>query len=109
MEPTTFDTTAVTFEDRPDCYALIRTWKRGDQTVHEERFRIPKETGPTLFTTRGEIDRRLAGDPVFELTDSPTDTALAVIWRIDGEIVRREAHVVLRAGVEAAAVAAALG
>ena len=61
-----------------------------------------------IHTTHGPVeDTQLARTVGFE--DRPTEFVVWVEWRLEGELVRRDAHVILKdAGVVANALAAAL-
>lgn len=109
MDPITFNATAVTLEDRPDHYAVIRRWYRDADVVHEQAFRLPKDAGAAIMTTRGLVARAQLLVQ-HEVTDNDDETAVAVVFTLGGELVRRDAHVIKkRMGLEAAAVAAAIG
>lgn len=100
---------------RPEGYILERRWTSGGELLTLDRFPIPSEScgyapgsGVALIsTTRGEL-------PIYALqretvvTDNDNETSVVFTWRIEGEVVRRSAHVILKkAGVVATGVAAA--
>lgn len=95
-------------EDRPDRLVLWAEYRLGDELVRRDAFPLPTERGPLVFTTKGELPFDTL-TRTFELTDGEADITVAVCWRVGGELVRRDAHVVLKhPTVEAAAIAAAL-
>ena len=98
----------VGLEDRPALMAVWVEWRLGDEVVRREAYPLPKELGPLVHTTLGDVP---IGDLVrtVELTDAPGDIAVAVTYRINGELVRRDAHVILKqASVVATALAATI-
>ncbi len=59
---------------------------------------------PRITTTKGPIDESVLARTVgFE--DRPSEFVVWVEWRLDGELVRRDAHVILK---ETSAVAGAV-
>jgi hypothetical protein len=111
----------VVLEDRPDHFAVLvryqlphadgRVGLGSDQfgeVVRQDAFRLPKETGPDIFTTLGILPAS-ALERTVELLDRAQEIVVAVVWKHEGELVRRDAHVILKEPTtEAAAVAAAL-
>lgn len=98
----------VGLEDRPSMMAVWVEWRLGDELVRRDAYPLPKETGPQVTTTLGPIPYA-ALSRTLELSDTDTEIAVAVCWRKDGALVRRDAHVILKQpSVIAEAVAASL-
>lgn len=94
----------VWVEERADCLAVGVDWMDGEIAVAREAYPLPLETGPLVYTTQGHLP---IGDlaRTLNMQDTPNEIAVAVEWRYNGELVRRDAHVVLK---EPSVVAAAL-
>jgi len=96
-------------EDRPEMLAVWVEYRLGDELVRRDAFPLPKEAGPLVYTTRGELPYTDLHRTI-ELTDTATEIAVAIVWRLAGELVRRDAHVILKEpSVVAEAIAASLG
>jgi hypothetical protein len=119
---------SVIVEDRPTELVAFVRWQLPTLTapenqpaakygaiVRHEAYELPKEVGEVTANGVVEIITILGMQPVsalvrtVELTDTDTEIVVAVLWRKDGEIVKRSANTILkRPGVEAAGIAAAL-
>lgn len=98
----------VGLEDRPTMYALWIEWRLGDELVRRDAFPLPKEVGPMVYTVRGDLPIEQL-ERVVELSDTAAAYAVAVVWKLDGVLVRRDAHVVMKEpSVTATGVAATL-
>jgi hypothetical protein len=97
-------------EDRPDRLVVWVEYRSDGELVRRDAFPLPTERGPLVYTTRGDVpfDTLIR---TIEVTDGPAEIAVAICWReAGGELVRRDAHVILKhPTAEAAAIAAALG
>jgi hypothetical protein len=97
------------FEDRPDKLAIWVEWRLEGELVRRDAFPLFKNCEDPVSTAIGPVPRAHLARTI-ELTDSPTDIAVAVVWRLDGVLVKRDANVIVKEiSVEASAVAAALG
>jgi hypothetical protein len=121
LDESTLNRTVV-LEDRPTEMVVLVRWQlpagvndldaqgpeKFGELVRQDAFPLPKDAGPDVSTTLGmvpfsELER------VVELTDAAQEIVVAVVWRKDGVLVRRDAHVIKKQlGVEASGVAAAL-
>jgi hypothetical protein len=121
LDESTLNRTVV-LEDRPTEMVVLVRWQlpagvndldaqgpeKFGELVRQDAFPLPKDAGPDVSTTLGmvpfsELER------VVELTDAAQELVVAVVWRKDGVLVRRDAHVIKKQlGVEASGVAAAL-
>lgn len=117
MATTSYNGTALILEETAaGPFVLTRLWTLDGAPVHQERFPIPAEFEtrgpngiPLMSTTRGVIERSRL-EETREVLDNDNETAVVFTWRLDGEIVRRSPHVVLKkVTVEAAGAAAAFG
>lgn len=77
---------------------------------HEARFRFPIETGPLVNTIRGALPMTALRREVV-IADRTQDLSVAIEWFADdGELVRRDAHVITKhPSVAASALAATFG
>ena len=102
----------VGLEDRPGLMALWVEFRiKGDDSrelVRRDSFRIAKQTGTEIQTTRG-LCPRADLRRVVELEDNATEIVVAEVFKVGGEIVHLSVHVVQKVGVEATGVAAAIG
>ena len=101
------------FEDRPHVFVVWVEWRhplaQGQAVVHREAYPLPKDTTELIQTTQGLTARSLMIRTI-ELVDVPNEIAVAVVWRLHGEVVRRDVHVILKqASVVATAIAASIG
>jgi hypothetical protein len=119
---------SVIVEDRPTEIVVLVRWQlptrpapehqpaaQYGEIVRNEAYTLPKDTGVRspagvveVFTIHG-LQPASAIARTVELTDTENEIVVAVLWRKDDEVVRRDAHVILkRPSVEAAGIAAAL-
>ena len=98
------------FEDRPELLVVWIEWRdEGQVLIHREAYPLPKDTTELIQTTQGLTARSLMIRTI-ELVDVPNEIAVVVVWRLNGEVVRRNAHVILKqASVVATASAASVG
>jgi hypothetical protein len=95
----------LTLTERSDALELVVT-----QGEARAAFQFPLDAGPIVQTTRGPmLIETLAREVV--VADRRQDLSVAVEWyAADGELVRRDVHVVVKQpGVVADAVAASIG
>lgn len=102
----------VGVEDRPREMVLWVEFRiAGDESrelVRRDTFRIGKALGDTVTTTLGQTPRAQL-QRLVEVEDNDAELVVAEVFKVGGEIVHRSVHVVKKVGVEAAAVAAAIG
>jgi len=99
----------VGVEDRPDMLVLWMRYLLDAELVRADAFRFPKECGPIVGTIRGPLPIESLSRTI-ELTETPTDFAVAVVWRYGMDLVRRDAHVVTKqASVVSGAAVSAVG
>lgn len=99
----------VGFEDRPTQYAVWIEWRLEGELVRRDAFLLPKDTRPTVETIHGPMDASLLQRTI-ELRDIPSDISVGVCWRLNDELVRRDAHVIAKdPSVVATAIAATIG
>jgi hypothetical protein len=98
----------VILEDRPDSLALIVELRDGevlaDVADSRQAFQLPKESGDEVYTIKGNVPRK---DLLrcLQLTENDNEYAVSVVWFLGQELVRRDAHVILK---HASAVAGAI-
>lgn len=96
------------FEDRPAQLAVWVAWHLDGELVRRDAFPLPKECGPEVYTTLG-LQPFASLARTIELHDNENEIAVAIVWRLAGDVVRRDAHVILKqASVVAEAIAASL-
>jgi hypothetical protein len=95
-------------EDWPSHLVVWVAWYQGEEIVREERTPSSKNTDDPVSTTQGDLPRADLTRTI-ELTDNENDLALVQRWRLaDGMEVRKDVHVLIKHGVEADAIAAAI-
>ncbi len=97
----------VGLEDRPDKIVLWVEWRTtawDKELVRRDAFPLPTESGAVVYTIHGDLPRR---DLLRSLTLAENDNeyCVAVTWFYNGELVRRDAHVILK---QSSAVASAI-
>lgn len=100
----------VTFEDRPDKFAILIAYRLDDELVRQDAYpvlkTVPNERGD-ISTTLGEVPASTLQRSV-QFFENATEFVVAVEFHRDGALVRRDANVILKQSVEASAIAAAL-
>lgn len=103
-ESTLFRTVGV--EDRPSMMALYIEWREEDRynavLVRRDIFPLPKAVGDTVFTTLGDVERTKLRRTI-EVSEDDNEFVVVEIFRMGDEIVKRSPNVILKRGVEAAA------